>query len=583
MARKKKKTNAPSRKADITNFILLLLILLLVNVIGQYYYARLDLTEEKRYTLTGATKKLLHNLDNDITIEVLLDGKFPAGFKRLKKATKEMLEDFRAQSPYLHYYFRNPNEGTVEEINKNRKALAEKGIVPVRLSVKDKSGTSEQFIYPVAIVHYGSRAMIVNLLENSNPTLNPEVALNNSISLLEYKFANAIQKLRMSFKPAIVFTQGHGELAPIMIKDLTKTLSQYYDIGFVNPDTIIHIPPKLVDILVIARPQSEFTEKEKFIIDQYAMNGGKLIWLIDKLIVSLDSLAATGKYVPIDYRLNLDDQLFKYGARIQPNLVLDLECARIPLRVGKSGNGPQLDMFSWYYWPTVLPYSKHPIVKGLDRVWMRFGSTIDTIRTKTPVKKTILLASSKYSRVQYIPTELNFEILRYPPKPEKFNKGPQPMAVLLEGEFPSLYAGRVPLKMQAGLDSLKIPFRPRSVPTKMLVVSDGDVIRNEVNFRKKSYEPLGVNRYERSGITYANKDFIVNAIEYMLEDEGIIAARAKDVKLRLLDTVRAEKEKTKWQLINIALPLVLLAAFGWLYNLIRRRRFGRHSDTDKTA
>lgn len=567
------KKTTKSKGQSILNYVLFLGVLVLVNVIGSYYYGRLDLTEEKRFTLTKATKHLLQSLDNDVTVEILLDGEFPAGFKRLQKATKEILQDFRSQSSFVHFYFNDPNIGTVEEINETRKALSERGISPVRLMIKDKAGSSETQIYPVAVVHYGSRAMLVNLLENSNPSLNPEIALNNSISLLEYKIASAIQKLQANNKPNVVFIQGHGELLPIAFRDFEQTLAQNADVAVLSLDTMV-VLPKQIDVVLIARPQGAFSEKEKFVLDQYIMNGGKVIWMIDKLVVSLDSLGHNGKYVPYDYQLNLDDQLFKYGVRIKPNMVLDMECARIPLRVGQVGNAPQLDLFGWYYWPTVLPASTHPIVKSLDRVWIRFGSTIDTIKTKTAVKKTVLLASSKYSRTQFIPTEIGFEILRYKPKPEKFNKGPQPMAVLLEGEFPSLFEDRVSQEMQRGLDSLKYNFRPRSVSTKMIVISDGDLIRNDSDRRSNSSQPLGLNRFEKSGVTYANKDFILNAVEYLLEDKGIISARSKDVKLRLLDTVKAEKEKTKWQLINIVLPLVMLVLGGLLYGFIRRRRFG---------
>jgi len=567
------KRTKKSKAQSLLNYAIFIGVLIFINVIGQYYYGRIDLTEEKRFTLTPATTKLLKNLDNDVTIEVLLDGDFPAGFKRLQKGTKEILQDFRAHSSFIHFYFNDPNIGSVEEINETRKALSERGISPVRLMLKDKDGSSEKLIYPVAVIHYGSRALIINLLENSNPSLNPEVALNNSISLLEYKIASAIQKLKANNKPNIVFVQGHGELRSLAFKDFDLALSQNADVAFINLDSMV-VLPKQIDVVMIARPQGAFSEKEKFVLDQYIMNGGKVIWMIDKLVINLDSLGRTGKYVPYDYNLNLRDQLFKYGVRIQPNMVLDLECARIPLRVGQVGNAPQLDLFGWYYWPTVLPASQNPIVKSLDRVWMRFGSTIDTLKTKTNVKKTVLLASSKYSRTQYIPTEIGFEILRYKPKPEKFSKGPQPMAVLLEGEFPSLFEDRVSQVMQRGLDSLNYSFRPRSVSTKMIVISDGDIIRNDVDHRSKAHQPLGVNRFEKTGVTYANKDFILNAVEYLLEDKGIISARSKDVKLRLLDTVKAEKEKTKWQLINIVLPLVLLAIGGLIYSFVRRRRFG---------
>lgn len=569
----KKKTDN-SRTQRVLQYVMVLGGLLFLNIIGNFYHGRIDMTEEKRFTLTQATTHLLEKLDTDVTVEILLEGEFPAGFKRLQKATQEILQDFRGHSSLIHYYYNDPNVGTVKEINETRKQLSQRGISPVRLMLKNKSGSSEKLIYPVAVVHYGSRATIVNLLENSNPSLNPEVALNNSISLLEYKLASAIQKLQQRTKPNIVFIQGHHELPPITFKDLESTLSINNNVALLDLDTMVYIP-KQIDIVMISKPQTAFSEKEKFVLDQYIMNGGKVIWMIDKLVVSLDSLMTSGKYVPYDYQLNIDDQLFKYGIRIKPNMVLDLECARIPLKVGQVGNAPQLDMFPWYYWPIVAPSSNHPIVKSLDRVWIRFGSTIDTIQTKTPIKKTILLSSSKYSRTQFIPTEINFEILRYEPKPEKFNKGGQPVAVLLEGTFPSLFEGRVSQEMKKGLDELNFTFHPKSSSTKMLVISDGDILRNDGDSQRNAHTALGVNKFEKTGVTYANKDFLLNAIEYLLEDNGIISARSKDVKLRLLDTQKAEKEKTKWQFINIILPLLLLLIGGYLYNFIRKRRFAR--------
>ncbi len=557
-------------RAKTLNYIILLGVLLLVNILAQYYHGRLDLTEEKRFTLTKPTKSFLQKLDNDVTVEILLDGDLPAGFKRLQKSTVELLQDFRAQSSYIHYYFNDPNVGTIKERNSRRKEMADRGISPIRLTVKEKNGTTEKFIYPIAVVHYGTRATIVSLLENSNPTLNPELALNKSISLLEYKLANAIQKLYLKTKTNISFVQGHGELPPLAFQDLKKSLSVNSNVTLLDLDTIIRVHPS-IDILMIARPQGAYSEKEKFVLDQYIMNGGKVIWMLDKLVVSLDSLSRQPTYVPYDYPLNLDDQLFKYGTRIQPNMVVSIDCAKIPLKV--SGN--QMDLFPWYYWPIATPSSNHPIVKSLDRVWVRFGSTIDTIKTQVPIKKTILLSTSRYSRTRYIPTQIGFEILREDPRPDKFNKGRQPIAVLLEGSFPSLYKGRVSQVMQQTLDSLNYTIKSSSEKTQMIVISDGDILRNDVDYQNQQYNALGVNRYEKANGYYANKEFLINAVEYLLDDDGIIAARTKEVKLRLLDTVKAEKEKTKWQLVNILLPLLLLLIGGLLYSWIRKRRFAR--------
>ncbi len=301
------------------------------------------------------------------------------------------------------------------------------------------------------------------------------------------------------------------------------------------------------------------------------MKGGKVLWLLDKLDVSLDSLYGKKHYIPFELPLKLDDQLFKYGARIQPNLVLDLQCSRIPQVIGEQGGNAQVELFPYYYYPIVVSKDKHPIVKGLDGIDMRFPSTIDTIRTKVPIKKTILLNSSEFSRYQLAPVTLDFEVLRYDPIPEKFNKPFQPLAVLLEGEFPSLYANRVTESMLGGLAELGETFLDKGNATKMIVVSDGDVIKNLVDPKRKAFKPLGFNQFENH--KFANKDFLLNAIEYLIDENGIIKARGKEVKLRLLNSVKAQEEKTKWQLINILIPLVFLILFGIGFNWFRKRKY----------
>jgi ABC-2 type transport system permease protein len=558
------------RNQAIVQGVLFLGIVVFLNILGSIFYGYLDLTEEKRYTLTEPTRKLLNGLDDVVDIHVLLEGEFPAGFKRLQRSVKEVLEDFRSESGYVEYIFEDPSEGTVNEVNQRRENLAKDGITPVNLRLKATGETTEKLIYPYAIFNYGNRQIAVNFLENETPGLSPEEVLNNSISLLEFKFANAIQKLKSPSRPTIIFTTGKGELQPLQTRDLEETLYPFYNVGRVDLDTVVQIP-QAVDILMIARPRAPFSMKEKFLIDQYVMNGGKVIWMLDRLNVHLDSLRRTNNYVPYDYELNLEDILFKYGVRIQPNLVLDLECSRIPQVIGTVGNAPQIEYFPWFYHPLATPKSDHPIVKGLDRVNFFFPSSIDTVASSGNIRKTTLLSSSRYSRLQLSPVRLNFEILRYEPDPVKFNKSFQNLAVLLEGEFPSFFQNRLTTEMQASLDQLNLEYKGKSIPTKMIVISDGDIAKNPVNPETGAFAPLGYNRYDR--YTYANKDFLVNAIEYLLDEEGVIRARTKEVKLRLLDAYRAKEEKTKWQLINIGLPVVFLLLFGFLFNTIRKRKY----------
>ncbi len=554
------------RNQSLVQLFLFIGIIIFLNILGSFFFGKLDLTEEKRFTLTQPTRQLLTDLDDVVYIKVLLDGELPAGIKRLQNSTLEMLDDFRSYSGYIEYEFENPSEGSTSEINARRKELAKDNIYPNNLRVKSADETRELIFYTYAVLNYKGRSLPLNLVDKEGGVLSDN-DINTSISLLEYKLANAIQKLKANSKPVVAFTTGHGELSALQTADIRQSLRNYYDLGVFNLDSAYVIPQE-VRVLVVARPRSAFNEKHKFLIDQYIMNGGNVIWLIDKLAVNLDSMYRTRDYVPLDYDLNLEDQLFKYGARIQPNLVLDLQCSQIPLVVDQQGTQ---DMFNWYYHPVITPSSQHPIVKNMDAVNLYFPSKIDTVRTKTPVKKTVLLESSEFTREQFSPVRLNFEILRYKPEPDKFNKKGLPMAVLLEGEFPSLFDGRVSDGMTAMLSQINQPFKGKSEPTKQLVVADGDIIKNLINPDTKEPIPLGLNRY--SGYTFANKAFLVNAIEYMLDSRGIIEARAKDVKLRLLNTVKAQAEQSKWQLINILLPLLFLILFGLFYNWNRKRKY----------
>jgi ABC-2 type transport system permease protein len=560
------------RSQALLQFGLFCGIVLFVNILANQFYSHLDLTEEKRFTLTQPTRELLQSIDDRIYVRVLLEGEFPAGFKRLRTATREMLDDFRGVSGYIDYQFEDPNEGSTEQINARRKSLYEEGVAPVNLSMSDDGESKQQIIYPTAIFHYGKRQVVVNLLENQSPTLLPDEVVNNSVSLLEYKFANAIKKLRAKGRPAILFTRGHGELEELETTDLERGLRQFYDTDRIALDSIIQLTPDKCALLIVAKPRFAFSEREKFVMDQYIMQGGKVLWLVDRLNADLDALRHAERFVPSDYPINLEDMLFKYGVRIQPDLVLDMECTKIPLRVGVVGNAPQFQLFPWPYHPAVLPVGKHPVVKNLDRAELRFCSSIDTIRTKTPVTKTVLLRSSRYSRLQFSPIELTFELLRTPLSPEIYNKGPQSVGVLLEGVFPSNFENRVSEEMIAGLRQAGVDYRNASVPTRMIVISDGDVAANYVRDReKKEWLPLGFNRFENT--TYSNKDLLINAIEYLIEPSGVIEARAREVRLRLLDTVRAREEKSLWQALNLGLPLAFLGIFGAVFFWRRKRRY----------
>ncbi|MCB9283967.1 MAG: gliding motility-associated ABC transporter substrate-binding protein GldG [Lewinellaceae bacterium] len=577
------------RNQSITQLVLLTGILIFLNVLGNFFFTQFDLTEENRYTLTKPTIDLLHNLDGPVFVRVLLEGEFPAGFKRLQRSTREMLDDFRGEAQprrdstegmlsywarvfssksFIQYEFSDPNAGTLEEINQRREEFRKEGLVPTLFRLKDVEGTEEKFIYPYAIFSYKGRQVTVNLLENQ-PGYSQDEVLGNSINMLEYKFASAIQKLQLEQKQVIAFAAGQGEPGDQYTRDLINELRPYYDFGRFFLDSSYIIPPQ-IDLLIVAKPTQPFTEQDKFKIDQYVMNGGKVLFLLDRLEAELDSLRESSNFVTREYPINLDDLLFHYGVRIEPNLVLDLQCSKIPQVVGSQGGNPQIELFNWYYDPVVTPQIDHPILKGLENVNLFFPNSIDTVRTKTPIKKTVLLASSNYSREQFHPTRLNFEILRYDPDPTKFTKQHIPMAVLLEGEFPSLYANRVTEEMKDGLEQLGASFKEQSPPNRMVVVSDGDVILNPVT-RDGGTMPLGFNVFERR--MYGNKDFIINTIEYLLQGNGLIEARGKEIELRPIDTVRASDYQRRWQVLNIGVPLLTVFLFGVVYFFLRRRRY----------
>jgi ABC-2 type transport system permease protein len=556
---------------DLTQLLLWVGIAIFLNIISNYWNFRLDLTEEKRFTLSNATKKITADVGDVVYVNVLLEGKFPAGFKRLRDATEDMLKQLRKINPRIEYSFEDPSAGNAEQVNARRKELSEMGVLPVNLKIMEAGERTEKLIFPVAIFNLGTRRLFVNLLEHELAGATPEENLNISVSLLEYKFASALQKMTVKDKPIIFFSEGRGELDSMETIDLENFLDPYYTLGRLHIDSVVQISPQ-IDLLIIAKPNQVFSEKDKFKLDQYVMNGGKVILMMDKLHVGLDSLRNRAQFIPPENETELDDLLFKYGVRLNPDLVLDLECSRIPLTVGMLGNKPQVELFDWYYHPIVTPLNAHPITKSLDRINLKFPCSIDTIKTKTDIKKTVLLQSSRYTRTQVAPVPLTFEILRYEKDPSKFNKEPKAMAVLLEGEFPSLFENRVTGAMLSGMKEMGMEFRERSVSTKFVVISDGDMARNSINRETGQYNPLGFNVFEN--YRFANREFLINTIEYLLDEKGVLDARSREVRLRLLDTIRAESERLTWQLVNIAIPLVLLMAFGFGFFYWRKRRYG---------
>jgi len=557
----------------IVQLVLIITGLIIINIISHRYYSHIDLTEDQRFSLTAPTENLLADVDDPIFIRILLDGEFPAGFKRLRQSTKDMLDQYRSIAPKIIYEFQNPSPkgASNEELNNIKLELSKDGIQPTTLRYGEGDALTNRQIYPYAIFSLGQKQVVVNLLEEQVMGIPEEVILNQSVSLLEYKFSNAIQKLTLKERSNIVFTEGHGELDRQQTAVLENSLKEYYNTGRVNLDSIYQLNSD-IDVLVVAKPRTNFNQRAKFLIDQYIMNGGSVLWLIDYLDVNVDSIGRNDIYVPPTMNLDLDDLWFNYGFRVQPNLVLDLQATQIPQVIGMAGGEPQFNMIKWPYHMLALPLSQHPIVKNLDRINLFFPSSIDTIQTKAAIKKEILLQSSDYTRYQLTPVRLNFQILQQDFKAELFNKSPQTVALLVEGAFESAYQNRITADMEAMLRQIEAPYKDKGIMAKQIIISDGDIINNVINVKEQKIFPLGYNKWEKR--TYkGNEHFVLNAIEYLVNSENILAARSKEVRLRMIDRVKARNEKNKWRLINLALPLVLLLLFGLGYRSYRKFKY----------
>ncbi|OWY17620.1 gliding motility-associated ABC transporter substrate-binding protein GldG [Sphingobacteriales bacterium UPWRP_1] len=568
---------ARKKTQSLIQFGILAATFLLVNALAAYFYYRFDLTKEKRFTLTPATKQMLRNLDDVVYVKVFLQGEFPAGFKRLRNATLDMLKEFRAYSGNrVEYEFVDPFEGIADPKQREDifNQLSEKGLEPRRL-VENKDEYSEKIIFPGAMLSYKGRELPANLLLQQLNT-GAEETLNNSIALLEYNLANTMQKLQRNTKPSIAFLEGHGELPLDEVRDVMVSLSNYYQIQRLDITKNLYIPNKFWTVIV-ARPTKKFEEVNKFKLDQYIMNGGKVLWLVENMATDMDSLQSNnGSFLALDYGLNLEDQLFKYGARVNFDLVQDLQCSKIPLAVGRDafGNARQMELFPWSYFPVITEANpNHPVTKNLSAVLMQFAGTIDTIDTrKNDIKKTVLLTTSPYSRVNNAPIRVDVNDVRTKPNPKDYAAGTKPVAVALDGKFPSLFKNRLDPATLKMIDTLPdVSYREESDYNKMVVISDGDVIRNDYDALRGQTSPLGYYKY--TGETFANKDLVLNAIEWLNDDNGIIAARNKDIKLRLLDKPRVAESKLQWQLLNLLLPLALVLLFGLGYNFWRKRRY----------
>ncbi len=570
------------RNYYLVQLIIVISLIIIVNIISSYVFTRIDLTNEKRYTLTKSTQELLKNVDDIVYFRVFLEGEFPAGFKRLKRETKELLDEFRAYNKNIEYVFINPSvSDNAKERNDTYQLLMEQGLNPTNLQVKTKSGLEQQVIFPGALVSYKSNEIPVELLD-AQFNVPPEAALNNSIQNLEFKFSTAIKRLIKNVKPKIAFIEGHGELNDQETYDITLALQKDYIVERITIDGKINslVNRTLVDsakssfeitpsfaAIIIANPDSLFSQKDKFIIDQYIMYGGKVMWLIDPVLASMDSIQTKDNTVAVEKTLDIQTQLFNYGARLNNNLVLDLNALPIPIRTGQIGGQAQIDFFPWYYFPIITPTSQHPIVKNLNAIKTQFVSSISPTSVKN-IKNTVLLQTSDYSKTEAIPAMISLRMLQEEPNVSEYAGPSQPIAVLLEGEFPSDFRNRLP---QAIITDKEIGYKEKSILTSMIVVSDGDIIKNQFHIPQGYPLPLGFDQFTRE--TFGNKEFILNAMNYLTDGSSLISLRSRETKLRMLDKTKVSESRVVWQLVNLLIPAVLVIVLGMLLVWLRKRKY----------
>lgn len=551
----------------LTELGLVIAVVVVLNLILTNHFFRIDLTSEKRYSLSPNTVKLVEKVDDVLYVKVYLEGEFPAGFKRLRQSTKEMLDEFAAYSGgKLEYEFIDPFEGAdAKKANDILRELGDKGLQPTNVQIKKDDESTQKLIVPGAIFYYKGKEYPVNLLK-AQFGQSPESVINESIELMEYEMANTLRKCLEKQAKQIAFIDDHGELDKWDVADASQELKAFYAVtriplGLQTPESLMKN-----EALIIAKPSKPFSEYEKFLLDQFVMHGGKILWLVESQIADMDSLGKGSMFMTGSYELNLDDMLFKWGVRVNPNMVQDLQCNAIPILSTLRNGTPQQKLLPWMFFPVAAPPQQNPhiTVKGIDPVFFQFASGIDTTSNKD-IRKTILLSSSPYSRAVGAPVKVDLNLARVQPDPTMFTKGNVPLAVLVEGKFNSLFQYREGAKTDA------LPFRESIDHGKMIVIADGDVIRNQRKQSTGEIFPLGYDRYTNQ--QFGNKRFILNCMDYLCDDSGIIEVRAKEIKLRLLDKGKLKKDRLQWQLINMVTPLLLLLLFGGINKWIRKRKY----------
>lgn len=571
---------ADVKKSHILQLVLGLVIIVFLNVIGYFFFARIDLTQEKRYTLSESSKKLMSNLEDIVFIRCYLEGDIPSEYKKLRNETKEMLDQFRAYNPDIEYEFVDPNGfENAKDKNEFYQRLFEKGFSPLLTTSTNNNSQVQQYIFPYLEITYKGRTTIVPLISSKNG-FSSDGIVNASIENLEYNLYTAIRSVATQQRGKVAFLYGHGEWQVENIWDFISSLSEYYDVDSISINEKLNaltervydsVNPNLVkiknkfDCLIVAKPTSIFSYKDLYLIDQYIMHGGKILWLLDPLNVSMDSLQTQANTFAISNFTGVDDILFRYGVKLNTDLVTDMQCAKIPIVTGQyQNNTPQMTYYPWNFFPEISPNANHIISDKISPVKMEFTSSIDT--TNSPAKKTVLLSSSNRTRVLNSPVNVSLQMLKQKQDASLFNSGAKDVAILLEGEFSSAFKNRLTPEME--LNS-QMAYKDFSDTTAMIVIADGDVVRND--FMNGQLLPLGYDKYTRK--MYGNKEFLVNCVNYLCGDEDLIPLRSREVIMRRLDVAKIEREKTAWQIVNVAMPIVIIVLFGVLLAVLRKKTF----------
>lgn len=538
--------------------------ILLLNLLAGFVYTRFDLTEDRRYTLSEPAVEVAQKFDGPVIIDILLDGDIPAEFSKLKSETVQLMESFVAKNKNISYNLIDPLEDETKA-QETITQLQSLGLQPANVTVEENGKVSNELVFPWAMVNYNDHTVKVPLLKNKLGS-NSEERINNSVQQLEYAFAEAFTKLSISEKKSIAVIKGNGELDDIFIADYLTTIRDYYNIGAFTLDSVASNPQKVLDQLndfdlaLIAKPTQAFTDAEKYVMDQFIVQGGKSLWLVDQVAMEMDSIyAGGGSAIALPRELNLKDFFFSYGVRINPVLVNDLYFTQIVLATGE-GNDSQYNPLPWYYNPMVFSRNDHPINTNMEAVRYQFTSPIEVL--ENDYTKTVLLRSSPLSKTDGIPREISLDILNQQPDQSTYTNGNQPLAVLIEGDFSSMYKNRIkPLDLNGASEN--------GPANKMIVISDGDVIKNQL----RNGRPLELGYDKWTSSFYGNKEFLVNCTNYLLDNTGLINIRNKRVSIPLLDVKKITDQRIKWQLINIGLPVVLTLAFGLFFSYYRKQKF----------